>query len=563
MGIWRLNRTYRNFQRMQTILNVLMKHGFGHLVRRLGLHRFLPLGKQASTLRPDDPGVFTNTTLARRIRAVLEELGPTFIKFGQVLSSRPDLIPLEIVEELKHLRENVAPIPFHVIKQQIVHELKCSFEETFTTFNETPIGAASIAQVHSAVLKSGEEVIVKVMRPNIERTVRNDLCILEDLAGLLVKHFSDLEQFDPKGLVHQFEKTILSEMDFTIEAINTEHVRNNFEDDPEVVIPRIFWDLTRKRIITQEYIHGIAIDRIEEIREIGLDPSQIARKGMRIFLREILEHGFFHADPHPGNILVLKDGRIALLDFGMVGRLDPNSEESVSELIIGIMDHDYKKMIRSLRDLDFTFREEDIRAVRLELRTLVETYYGLPLGRIGLSEIFCKLIYVIRQYKVKVPTDFLMLSRAVVVAEGIGRQLDPTIDVFEIGKPIIKEILRHRSDPRKLAKDGLVLLWDLKRLTRDFPNQLNGILKKILTGKLRFEFSHENLQTLYREMEKVGNRIAGGLIIASLVIGSAIIITKSDGPLIFGYSALGTAGLFIAGFAIVLFVISIFRSNRF
>jgi ubiquinone biosynthesis protein len=563
MGIWQINRTYRNLQRMQAILNVLLKHGFGQLIRQLGLHRLLPLGKQASVFRSEEGDSAIPMTFPVRFRLVLEELGPTFIKFGQVLSSRPDIIPETLIVELKKLQEDVKPLPFPAIEQLINEEMGMDLNEMFETFDSKPLAAASIAQVHPARLKDGRDIVVKIMRPGIEKLIRNDIDILYAIAGLAEKHIQEMEKFNPVALVRQFEKTILREIDFSIEAVNTERFRENFQDDPTVLIPEVLWEFSSKRILALERIIGFSIGNLDAIRDAGFDASELARKGMQVFLRQILEFGFFHADPHPGNVMVLDDGRIGLVDFGMVGRLEKSAKENLSILIIGIMEQDYDKMMAGMRDLGFEFDEESARMLRLDLRELVETYYGLPLKNIGISDIISRLIEMVIQYGIKVPADFLTLSRAMVVSEGVGRQLDPNIDVIAIGRPMIVEILKDRSDPVKIAKESLGTLWEFRRVIHALPSQIQSIFKRILKGNLRLEFSHVNLKPLYRELERLGNRIAIGMIIASTILGSSIMLTSASGPTIFGYPALGFLGFMFATAMTFLLILSILRSGRF
>ena len=562
MGLLRINRTYRNIQRMQSILNILLKHGFGQLIRQLGLHRLLPLGKQASTLRDDDdPQV--PLTLPGRMRLALEELGPTFVKFGQVLSSRPDLLPENFINELKKLREDVYPVPFPAIRHKVMEELGMDLSEVFEHFEEKPIAAASIAQVHSAILKTGEKVVVKVMRPGIEKTIRNDLDILYAMAQLFDKHVQELEQFDPKGLVHEFEKSILKELNFTFEGNNTERFRINFLNDEAVRIPKVYWDHTTKSTLVLERIEGFPIDDIEKIHSSGLDPKTIASEGMRIFLRSILEFGFFHADPHPGNVLVLKNGQIGLVDFGMVGRLDRSSEENLSFLIIGLFERNYDKMLRALADLGFDVEEEHERQLRLELRDLVETYYGLSLQNLGFSDIFSHLMKLVQQFGIRVPPDFLMLSRALVMSEGVGRQLDPSVDIVAIGRPMLETIVKRKADIREIFKESTGTLLELKRTIYSMPRLINTLGKRLLNGKIRIEFAHVNLNPFYKEIERLGNRIALGLIVSSLILGSSLMMIWEKGPQIFGYPILGVTGYVMAGVLGFGMLIAIWRSGKF
>ncbi len=560
--MWRINRTYRNLQRMQNILNVLLKHGFGQIIRRLGLHRLLPLGKQASAFASDERTSTEPLTLPERFRLVLEELGPTFIKFGQVLSSRPDIIPESFIHELKKLREDVRPLPYGIIRASVEKELNQPIPDIYEWFDPEPAAAASIGQVHFARLKTGDEVVVKVLRPGIEKIIRNDLDILIAIAGLIDRHLENLAQFDPIGLVREFEKTILKEVDFTVEAVNTERFYHNLKDDESVVIPKVYWEYSSRSVLILERLRGFPMDDFQRIEEAGLDKSRLAREGMRIFLRQILEFGFFHADPHPGNVLALPNGKIGLVDFGMVGRLDPNTDENLSSLILGILNQDYGRMVVALKGLGFEFEDVKTTQVQMELRELVEIYYGLPLKRIGISDLIMKLIESVMKYDIKVPPNFFLLTRAMVVAEGIGRQLDPTIDVVAIGKPMIVEILKRRSDPQKMMKEMLVAANEMRHCATVLPGYVETLFSKLCRGNLRIEFSHVNLETFYHEMERLGNRIAYSAILSALIIGSSLVILSDKGPLLFGMPALGMIGYALAGIVCIFLIVSIVRSGK-
>jgi len=289
----------------------------------------------------------------------------------------------------------------------------------------------------------------------------------------------------------------------------------------------------------------------------------VAQSGMRLFLRQILEFSFFHADPHPGNILVLPDGRIGIVDFGMVGRLDKNADENLSYLIISILEQDYDRMLTALRELGFQFEDVKSGQLRMELRELVETYYGLPLKRIGLSDVIMKLVETVIKNDVKVPPNFLLLSRAMVVAEGIGRQLDPSIDVVSIGQPMIMEIVRRKSDPRKIINETGIALHELRRFMNVLPSHLETVFSRLIKGHLRVEFSHVNLEPLNREFERMGNRVAFSIVAAALILGSSLVILSGKGPYIFGLPALGIAGYVLAGIAAFWLFVSIMRSGRF
>ncbi|MBN1880332.1 AarF/ABC1/UbiB kinase family protein [bacterium] len=563
MTFWRINRTYRNLQRVQSILNVLLKHGFGQLIRQLGLHRLLPIGKQASALSQDDSvSPLDPLTMPERLRLALEELGPTFIKFGQVLSTRPDILPEHFITELKKLREDIRSMPYPAIRVTIEDFLGKSIESVFSEFSERPIATASIGQVHSGRLLSGESVVMKVRRPGIESVVKNDLDILRSLAGILTGRIEDMARFDPVGLVREFEKTILQEMDFNVEAMNMERFRENLKSESGIHIPRVFWEYSGKTVITMEKLSGLRMENPADLVEAGHDPKELAREGMRIFLRQVLEFGLFHADPHPGNVLALPDGRIGIIDFGMVGRLDSQTSEHLGGLILNILQKDYDRLIISMRKLGFEFDELSSTDLRRELMEIVELYYGIPLKKVSIGDLLSRLIETVLKFGVGLPGGFLTLTRAIVVSEGVGRQLDPDIDIVSIGKPMIVNILKNRHSPMKLIDETITSLQDLRHVASVFPRYFEILILKLLRGRLRIEFAHTNLENFCRIIEKTGNRISFSIVVAALILGSSVIMYSRLGPFIFGYPVIGVIGYTLAAFLGLWLLINIIRSGR-
>lgn len=563
MAIWRINRTYRNLQRMQTILNVLLKHGFGQLIRKMGLQRFLPLGKQASALSQDDTvSPLDPLTMPERLRLALEELGPTFIKFGQLLSTRPDIIPDNFIAELKKLREDNRHVPFPSIRKVVEDSLGCELESAFTVFEVEPIATASIGQVHAGILKDGEHVVVKVRRPGIETIVRNDLDILSSMAAVLAHRIEGMASFDPEGLVREFEKTILREMDFTIEAMNMHRFNENLKSETGMIIPEVYTKYSSKTVIVMEKLSGLRLENPEELRAAGHDPEVLAVEGLRVFFRQVLEFGLFHADPHPGNIIALPDGRIGLIDFGMVGRIEPQMSDHLGSLIMNIIQRDYNRMLISLRKLGFEFDELSSPELRRELMEIVELYYGRTLNKIGVGELLAKLVETIMQFNVKLPGGFLTLTRAMVISEGVGRQLYPDIDIIAISEPMIRKIVRRQHDPGKFAREIGVALSDLRHTAAILPRYTEILLQRLLKGKVRIEFSHTNLEGFYRQIEKTGNRLSFSIVVAALILGSSIIMYSRLGPFIFGYPAIGVIGYSLAAFLGFWLLINIIRSGR-
>jgi ubiquinone biosynthesis protein len=563
MSFWKINRTYRNLQRMQSILNILLKYGFGQLIRQLGLHRLLPLGKRASALSQDESvSPLDPLTMPERLRFALEELGPTFIKFGQVLSTRPDIIPDNFIIELKKLREDIKPMPFPAIKKAIEDFLGDSLEKSFEEFSEKPMATASIGQVHAGTLKTGEAVVVKVRRPGIETIIKNDLDILHTLAGILAGRIEEMARFDPKGLVREFEKTILHEMDFNVEALNMERFKEYLHSEDRVVVPKVYWKYSGKTVIVMEKLIGIRMEDPKRLEEAGHDPHELAQEGMRVFLRQVLEFGFFHADPHPGNVLALSDGRIGLIDLGMVGRLDNQTSEHLGNLILTVIHKDYDRLLVNMRKLGFEFDELSSADLRRELMEVIELYYGLPLKKIGIGDLLSKLVETSLRFGVDLPGGFLTLTRAMIVSEGVGRQLYPEIDIIAISKPMIANIVKRRHDPKKFINDAMTSLQDLRHLTTVLPRYFEILILRLLRGKLRIEFSHANLEGFYRVIERTGNRLSFSIVVAALILGSSIIMYSKLGPFIFGYPAIGVIGYTLAALLGFWLLINIIRSGR-
>ncbi|MCD4655411.1 phosphotransferase, partial [bacterium] len=416
--------------------------------------------------------------------------------------------------------------------------------------------------VHSGILKTGESVIIKVRRPGIESIVKNDLGILQSFASMLAGRIEEMAQFYPEGMVREFEKTILRELDFTIEAMNMQRFRENLASEKGLFIPKVLWDLSSKTVIVMEKISGLRMEDPKLLRAAGHDPHSLAVEGMRIFLRQVLEFGLFHADPHPGNVVVMKDGRIGLIDFGMVGRLDPQMTEHLSSLIINVIKRDYERLMVSLRKLGFEFDELSSLDLRRELVQIIDLYYGLPLKNIGIGELLSKIVETILQFNVKLPSGFLTLIRAMVISEGVGRQLYPEIDVIAISKPMIIKIIRKHNDPLKLLNDLSTVFSDTIHTAKILPRYVETFFQRLLRGKLRIEFSHTNLEGFYREIEKTGNRLSFSIVVAALILGSSVIMYSRLGPFIFGYPALGVIGYMMAATLGIWLLINIIRSGR-
>ena len=544
-----------NIQRLHQILQVLIKYGFGYIVDRLNIKRrfikFKPLKKL---------DVF-NQPAPVRVRKVLEELGPTFIKLGQILSTRVDLIPLEFCKELEKLQDEASAIEYEKAKAQIESELKQPIDKIFNNFSSQPVAAASLAEVHSAELKTGEKVVVKVQRPDMRRMITTDLEILYGLAKLAEKHIKESRIYDPVGAVDEFKKTILKEIDFNVEANNIERFRRNFKDDDIVYVPEVFRDLSTAKILTIERIEGIKVSDIERIEESGLNRKQIAINGANAVLKQIFIHGFFHADPHPGNIFVLDNNRIAFVDYGMVGHLDEETKVQFANLLTAVVEQDVSEMIESLIAVGVV-EEVDVKKLGSDLTDLMDRYYGIPLKELEMGQFLMDTINVVSQNKIKIPPSLFLLSKALITIEGVGRKLDPEFNIATHIKPFVGKLVREKYSFRRIAKELRKFAKELYVFASSLPKDLGLIFNKIKKGNLKVEFEHKGLENLISQMDKVSNRIAFSVIIAALIIGSSIIMQTNKGPLFLGFPVLGVFGFLVAGILGLWLVIAILRSGR-
>ena len=548
----KIHRRFKRIQRSREIANVLIKHGFGHLIERLELK--LPLRR-----KPEEEMV--RIPVPVRARLVLEELGPTFIKFGQILSMRPDLIPMEFVEEFKKLQDKAPVFGYGDVESQIKEELGAPVNELFDSFDKDPVAAASVAQVHNAVL-DGEDVVVKVQRPEIEDIIEADLDILSNLARLVTRHIPESRLYDPVGIVEEFAKTIRRELDFTVEGRNAEKFKRNFADDPTVYIPRVYWELTSKRILTMEAIHGTKISDLDE------DLEEETRKNLseniaKSYMKQIFVDGFFHGDPHPGNIFVMNGEVIAFMDFGIMGRVDDYMKERLASLFIGIIQKDTEKIVDEFLDIGIVGDETSIPEFKSDIGDLIEEYYGTSLKQVEISTMMNEVMKTALKHRIRIPANFALLIKALVTMEEICRELNPDFNLTEISKPFVESLVAERIHPRRIISRLMENISEFNELITVIPRRLNQILSKLHEGKLVIDLEHKGLNRAISELDAASNRLSVSLIISSIIVGSSVIMLTGHGPLLLDLPVLGILGFVIAGILGMALVISILRSGRF
>jgi len=559
MVFTKLKRRYKNINRLREITTILIKYGFDYFVKQLGLANLISKGEKILKLKPSK---IAQLSLPVRVRLALEELGPTFIKLGQILSTRPDLIPSDYIEELQKLQDEVPPFAYEQVEKAIKRELGADVSEIFKLFEQIPFAAASLGQVHQAILKDGEKVVVKVQRPDIEKIIETDLDILFHLARLTEKHIPDSRLYDPVGIVEEFAKVIRLELDYGTEGRNAERFKKNFEGEEIIYTPKIYWEFSSKRILTMEFIEGIKINALEELDKAGYDRKKIAENGAKAFMKQILIDGFFHADPHPGNMLVMKGEIIGFMDFGMMGRLDEETREKGVDLFIALMERNPDKIINEMLDLGIAPPEIDTRSLKIDIKEMIDQYYNKPLREIKLGELINQLVEISIRYQIKMPAEFALLGKALLTIEGIGLELDPDFNLAEIAKPYAKDIILERKSPQRLFIKFLNDLNELYNLIILIPRQLNKTLKKMEKGTFKLEFQHRGLENLISALDKAANRIAFSLILAAIIVGSSLIMQTDKGPHFMGFPVIGVLGFLIAAILGLGLVIIIIRSGK-
>jgi ubiquinone biosynthesis protein len=544
-------------RRLREITTVLVKYGFPDVVSRLRLERTVALGRRLRLRgRPKPWG-----SRAQRLRRTLEELGPTFIKFGQALSTRADLLPAELVAELSRLQDQVPPLPPGTAEQTVEAELGERIGVAFREFDPAPVAAASIAQVHRAVLSSGEEVAVKIRRPGIENTIERDLAIMAQLGRLADRYLPDADLYHLGDLVAEFARSIRRELDLSREGRTIERFARQFAGDPSVRFPRVFRHRTTPGLLTLEYIHGVKV--LEAVPgQGGMDPGVVARRGADLMLRQVLEHGLFHADPHPANIFVLPGNVICLLDFGNVGRLDRSMRNALTSLVEGVVREDPERMARALLEIGRPLRPIDQRQLARELGELVDAYSGVTFRDLEVGPLLLEAVSVMRRYRLQFPPDLMLLVRAFVTIEGVGRQLDPSFALIEQARPIVTSILAARLRPAAMAARAGEVGREVAESLQALPRDLLEIVDKAKNDRLQIQFVHRNLEHFVQEMDRASNRLSFAVVIAALVVGSSFVLQRGTGPMILGLPAVGLVGFIAAGVLGLWLAVGILRSGR-
>lgn len=522
----------RDIGRVRDISAVLVRHGFGEVALRLGLR------KRQETVGADGSTELAKASTPVRLRRVLEDLGPSFVKLGQIMSTRADLLPAEVIAELGKLQDSAPRVSFEAIRERVEQSLGSTLSEVFESFDEVPLAAASIAQVHRAQLKTDGgpvDVVVKVQRPGIAQTISSDLDLLHSLAVLLERTVAESRIYSPTGLVQQFDRAVTSELDFTTEAENAVRFSRNFEGDTRVCFPKVHRQASTKHIITLEFLDG---KKISDAVALGYSGHELARIAMDIIIKQIFDHGFFHADPHPGNVLVLGTPQIpvyALLDLGMVGRLSARMRDLTVDMMVAAVREDYEGVADALYALATPTRKIDMVAYRAQVALLTERYMGRPLKDINMSMLVSDLVTTGSRFGLEIPPDFLLVGKALMTIEGIGKQIAPDLDIMAEARPFFLEILRKRYSPERLGADLLRRVERLSGAAVALPDQVREVLDDLRTGRLTFQVSHPTLKIA---ADHLGRRVFTAIVSGFLILASAILFAAGK-----DWPAIGATGL--------------------
>jgi ubiquinone biosynthesis protein len=555
-----ISRTYRHMERYVEILTVLFRYGFGDLISSLKIEQYLDLGRRVFSGK--DRERLDSLSRPERLRMALEELGPTFIKLGQVLSARADLLPDEFIRELTKLQDDVPPVSYEEVENVLSSELKGAQNTLFRDIEHEPVAAASIGQVHLAHLADGEVVAVKVQRPGIRRTVEVDLEILFHLATLMEKHLEGWDFHRPTKIVEEFAHILGRELDYTVEAANMEHFAHLFLEDPDVYVPKIFRETTTAKLLTMEYIEGIPSSSLDVLRTRGYDLVEIARRGGDLILKQIFVHGFFHADPHPGNLLILPRNMICFLDMGMVGRLDRESREDLSDLLMGLAQRDASAVTDALLTITSWETEPDRNVLERDVSEFMDKHFYKPIKELAFGKLIHQLFDMASRHRLRLPPDILFLIKAFNALESLGRGLDPEFDIIERARPFVEQVQKERFHPRRLAEDLIGYSSQILRLAKTLPGDIQATLKLARQGNLKIGFDHKGLDPLLTTLDRTSNRLAFAVVIAALIIGSSLVIHADIPPKWHDIPLIGLAGYVVAGVMGFWLLVSILRRGR-
>jgi len=557
--LWETISVVRDLPRLHEIASVMIRYGWGDLVRVLGISGVLE--RAGRILHWHSSNEISQLDAPVRIRRALEELGPTFVKLGQLLATRVDMFPPHWIVEFEKLHSQVPAVPYEALHADLVAAIKGEPGDVFASFDPIPLAAASIAQVYRATLKEGTPVVVKIRRPGIENVIKADLRILEHIARLLDSEMPDSRRYDPIHIVAQFGRSLNRELDLAKEARNIDQFARHFADEPLVKIPRVFWAFSNSRVNVQEEIIGISGVAPDTLRAAGLDPKLLAARGADLVLRMVLEHGYFHADPHPGNMLFLPDNRIGMIDFGMVGMLTHVRRNQIVDLLHALTAKDEQALLQVLVDWSGdSVLDED--RLAYDVAELMQSYDDLQLKDVQVGALLNDITALMRENNLALPSDLTLLFKTLITLEGLGQQLDPEFHMIDHVTPFVERIIHQRFTPQALLARGRKSLRETLEVLADVPRDLRTLLRDMRRGRVKIDLDLKRLDSFGQQLDRASNRLTMGILTASLVVGSSIIMTVQGGPQLLGLPFFGLLGFLIAFFNSLWILFSIWRSGK-
>lgn len=556
--LWETLSAARDLGRLHDVASVLMRYGFGDALRRMGMlgalekaGRVVPLGQLEELVRLPPP---------ERVRRAMEELGPCFVKLGQVLATRVDLFPPEWIAEFEKLQNQVPPVPFEQIRARIADALGADPDGVFAELERQPLAAASIAQVHRARLHDGRAVVVKVRRPGIRSLVEADTRLLQRLAAIVEKESPELRRYQPVALVRQLQLSLRRELDLAAECRHAERIAADLADLPDIVVPAVHWRYTSERMNVQDFVDGIPLTDLDALAAAECDTRVIARLGAQAVLRMMFEHGFFHADPHAGNVFRLPGDRLALIDFGMVGRLSERRRAQLVDLLQALVTHDAEDAVAVLVDWA---EDGDVDTAQLAeaVDAFIDSFHGVPLGQLQLGGMLAEVVALVREHHLILPADLALVIKVFVTLEGMGRRFDPDFDMAAEARPFLRRALLSRYAPQAVARRGWRAAGDMVALLAAMPREFRQLLQTARRGRFHLEVEVERLKRFGEQVEHSTNRLVVGIVTAALIIGSSIVMTVPGGPTVLGLPLFGLLGFLGAGIGGVWLLYSIWRSG--
>ena len=502
-------------------------------------------------------------TRFERIRMACEELGTTFIKFAQIASNRPDILPEPLIEELTKLQDHAPVVPEKHIRHVLDTEFGKPIEELLEAVNYEPIASASIAQVHRARLIGGKEVVLKVQRPNVAKDIEADIQILKTIARTVEQYFPQYAAFQPMELVKMFEKSIRKELKFTTEASSLRRFHRQFKGNPDIYIPTYYQELSTDKVLCMEYIDGYKITDKSAWNIAGTNGKELAKKGINLYFRQVFEHGFFHADPHPGNIFLMQDGRICFIDYGMMGTIIDSDKKMLAELLLSMHNQDVEGLKRSLIKFAGDAEVANLNELEYDIIDFFADYTDRTIDEIEGEEFIAALNCLFFDYNIRIPPNLLLLLKAFVIIEGVGLMLDPSYNIIKNIEPFASKLIAQQYNPKKLGQNMLKSLNELTELSTTIPDDTRTIIKKLKEGKLHIEFEHVGLEQLYKKMEITSTRISFTLVTVALILGSSLLVIADVPPHVGNIPVLGFAGFIASGFLGIRLLISFIKHGNF